>query len=133
LLAGAPLSAQQLDEARKEAMELGFHAAGRKDRPEDDATLTDRRKRAYTLAVKTYNRVRSVVAYVRFEQEDADAIAPSLGNRPFSKSSRQEAERADNDPPSEKPSEKPSDKRSDKPASLTPAPIGPANEDPLES
>jgi hypothetical protein len=121
LRARSPLSAAELDEARKEAMELAFYAGVRDDRA-DEAALADQRRRAYTLAVNTYNKVRSVISYIRYDFGDADSIAPALGNRPYSKSSKGPRDEKD----------EPADDDAAAGTALKPAPIGPVDEDPIE-
>jgi hypothetical protein len=38
----------------------------------------DRRQRAFSLFVKAYDQARRAIQYVRWQQGDADSIAPSL-------------------------------------------------------
>jgi hypothetical protein len=65
------------------------------------------RQRFFTLFVREYDQLRRAVTYVRWDQSDADAIAPSL----FLKGKRARVEApADDDKPAE-----------DKPANNTPA------------
>jgi len=42
------------------------------------AAWVDMRNRAFTLFVNAYDQVRRAVGYLRWNQEDADAVAPSL-------------------------------------------------------
>jgi hypothetical protein len=42
------------------------------------ADAADQRQRAYTLLLKTYDQVRRVVTFLRWESEDAEKFAPSL-------------------------------------------------------
>jgi hypothetical protein len=48
---------------------------------EGGTTATDMRVRAYSLLANTYAQVRRVVAFVRFDEGDANAFAPSIYGR----------------------------------------------------
>lgn len=54
----------------------------------------DTRARALTLLVRTYGEVRRMLTYVRWEQQDADDIAPSLYSGRRSKGGAKETEPA---------------------------------------
>lgn len=122
----APLTVAELDGYRRDAMELGFFSAKRKE-PTVDPALMAQRLRAFSLAIRCYNKARSVLAYVRYEQGDADEIAPPIANR-VTKSSKSEQ-------PDEPIAPIEPSKREEPVAGPTggiaPAPIGPVDEDPL--
>jgi hypothetical protein len=46
----------------------------------------DQRARAFTLFINAYDQCRRAVAYLRYQEDDAEAFAPSL--RPITRSSR---------------------------------------------
>ncbi|WP_437727172.1 hypothetical protein [Sorangium sp. So ce861] len=54
---------------------LGIREHGKGPGPTEAA---DKRARAFALLVHAYDQVRRAVAYLRWDEEDADAIAPSL-------------------------------------------------------
>lgn len=57
-------------------------ALGERDQPvaqsADSADPNERRKRAFTLFYRAYDQCQRAVGYLRWEEEDADAIAPTL-------------------------------------------------------
>lgn len=123
----APLTVAELDEYRRDAMELGFFSAKRGE-PTADPKLLEQRQRAFSLAIRCYNKARSVISYLRYEQGDADEIAPAIANRPGAKSAKSEQ-------PDEPIAPIEPSKREEPVAGPTggiaPAPIGPVDEDPL--
>ncbi|AUX30841.1 MULTISPECIES: hypothetical protein [Sorangium] len=54
---------------------LGIREHGNGPGPTEAA---DKRARAFSLLVHAYDQIRRAVAYLRWDEEDADAIAPSL-------------------------------------------------------
>ncbi|WP_437946670.1 hypothetical protein WME98_38120 [Sorangium sp. So ce296] len=54
---------------------LGIREHGKGPGPTEAA---DKRARAFSLLVYAYDQIRRAVAYLRWDEEDADAIAPSL-------------------------------------------------------
>jgi hypothetical protein len=55
---------------------LGVRELGSEPAPVEDAA--DRRLRAFSLFVRAYDSVRRAVSYLRWEEGDAEALAPSL-------------------------------------------------------
>jgi hypothetical protein len=56
-----------------------LRAIGEKEQaPAVVADASARRARAFTLFVRAYDQVRRAVTYLRWEDDDADLIAPSL-------------------------------------------------------
>jgi hypothetical protein len=56
-----------------------IHAVGRRDKkPASIAALSKIRDQAFTLLVSAYDQVRRGIAYLRWNEGDADEIAPSL-------------------------------------------------------
>jgi|LNFM01.1.fsa_nt_gb hypothetical protein len=109
----SPLNRDELDAARQQAIELASSGASRNARDEDAARLADDNRRAYHLAVTTYNKVRSVTQFLRYDSRDADDFAPPLGNKPYSKRAAKSAETVERTPSPTQP-------------------VGPAIEPPLE-
>jgi hypothetical protein len=60
-------------------------AVGDREQTPTQIDAAERRQRAFSLFVKAYDQARRAIQYVRWEQGDADSIAPSLysgrGNR----------------------------------------------------
>jgi hypothetical protein len=81
-LAGkTPVTRAEIDRAAELSLKL-IHALGRRRAGSDGAGLPsrheDERARAFRLVVRTYHQARRAVAYLRWDEGDADAIAPSL-------------------------------------------------------
>ena len=53
-------------------------AVGDREQTPTQIDAADRRQRAFSLFVKAYDQARRAIQYVRWEQGDADSIAPSL-------------------------------------------------------
>lgn len=111
----SPTSREELDAAREQAMELAAIGAGRSARDQDDASLVDEKRRVYHFVVTTYNKLRSVVRYLRYELDDAETFTPSLGNKSPKRAAKSEEPVA--------PTPVPSDPT---------GPAGPSDESPLE-
>ena len=73
-----PVTVADLDRAETIASVFAT-ALGENARAGSSGTpLAELRARAYTYFVRTYDEVRRAIAFVRFDDEDADEIAPSL-------------------------------------------------------
>lgn len=86
LEAHTAVTAVELDRAEALANELA-RAVGMREQTDPATSPTALlRDRAWTLFVRTYDEVRRAVVWLRWREEDADAIAPSLwqgrGGRP---------------------------------------------------
>jgi hypothetical protein len=67
-----------------------FEIAGRRRRRRQTVQkASDVRARAFTLLMRNYERVRLAVQYLRFEQGDADKIAPTLFGKRVSRKQRE--------------------------------------------
>jgi hypothetical protein len=77
---------------RTQAFEL-IEAVGLRERaPANVGEVALERQKAFTLLVKTYDKARSAVSYLRADEGDAEAIAPSLyaGRGPSRRTSKEE-------------------------------------------
>jgi hypothetical protein len=81
LFARSPSTREELDQARKEAIELVTKRVDSMRRDPGDLERADLERRAYHLLVTTYNKVRSAVQFLRYDFDDADTFAPALGQR----------------------------------------------------
>lgn len=73
-----PLSEEQLLRGKHLAARLVVGVAVRTTTRAQRTSVTIERRRAYTLMVRAYDEARRMVAFVRWHEGDADAIAPSL-------------------------------------------------------
>jgi hypothetical protein len=73
-----PLTTAELNQANALAEKLVTAVGVREQAPVVVAAATDRRVRAYSLLLKTYDEARRAVAFLRWKKQDVDAIAPSL-------------------------------------------------------
>lgn len=64
-------------------------AGRRRHRRRNVQQASDMRARAFTLLMRNYERVRLAVQYLRFEQGDADKIAPTLFGKRISRKQRE--------------------------------------------
>lgn len=64
-------------------------AGRRRHRRDNVQEASDMRARAFTLLMRNYERVRVAVQYMRFDQGDADAIAPTLFGKRTSRKQRE--------------------------------------------
>ena len=71
------LQASELKHAQLLADRL-ISAVGDREQTPTQIDAADRRHRAFSLFVKAYDQARRAIQYVRWEQGDADSIAPSL-------------------------------------------------------
>jgi hypothetical protein len=71
------LPASELKHAQLLADRL-ISAVGDREQTPTQIDAADRRQRAFSLFVKAYDQARRAIQYVRWEQGDADSIAPSL-------------------------------------------------------
>jgi hypothetical protein len=89
-------------------------ALGVRDQPgvkaTDPTSPTERRARAYTLFVTAYDECRRAVHYLRWHEDDADVIAPSL----FATRTRNASQPANDQP--QPPTDAPAPAGADKPA-----------------
>lgn len=84
---------QELDRADKLATRMLRLFGLREQAPAVTAAWADSRARAFTLLFRHYDAARRAVAYLRWHQGDADAIAPSLyAGRNQGKSSKTDAD-----------------------------------------
>jgi hypothetical protein len=72
------ISDQELQQANRLMLQLLGAVATRKRMPDEVLAATDIRQRMYTLFCNTYSQVRRAVCFLRYEEGDADEIAPSL-------------------------------------------------------
>lgn len=72
------LSAAELDAAETLADDLISAVGHREQAPVIVADAADKRQRAFSLLVKTYDQARRAISYLRWNKSDIDAIAPSL-------------------------------------------------------
>lgn len=72
-----PATEAEIARARKLGPEL-ISALGKRDRNESASFAADRRARAFTLLVRAYDQVRRALTFLRWNEGDADVIAPSL-------------------------------------------------------
>ena len=104
-----PVSRDQLQRLAGLAEKL-LQLLGIRDQiPERAAAAADVRIRAFTLLDEAYDAVRRAVTYLRWDEDDADAIAPPLRSRPVN---RKPAEKDDTVPATAMPA----DKKKDEPA-----------------
>ncbi len=68
----------ELDEAESAVSTLLTDIGLREQTPAMREANSLTRQRAYTLFVKTYDKVRKAVSYLRWDEDDADEFAPSL-------------------------------------------------------
>ncbi|MCU0693646.1 MAG: hypothetical protein MUF54_19840 [Polyangiaceae bacterium] len=69
---------EELDRADKIAAHMLRLVGLREQAPEIAAEAADERDRAFTLFMRNYDQVRRAVTYLRWDEDDADEIAPSL-------------------------------------------------------
>ncbi len=68
----------ELDEVEQMADSL-TNALGIKEQgPSRSSAVSDQRQRVYTLFLRAYNQARRIVIFLRWDEGDADTIAPSL-------------------------------------------------------
>ena len=68
----------ELDRAEKISMALLRYVGLREQAPTTVAAKIDLRARAFTLLTRSYDQVRRAVTYLRWDEDDADTVAPSL-------------------------------------------------------
>jgi hypothetical protein len=68
----------ELEHAEKVAMRMMSVVAIRQQSPARVAAATEMRARAFTLFSRAYDQVRRTVIFLRWDEDDADAFAPSL-------------------------------------------------------
>jgi hypothetical protein len=86
------VEAGELDRAEKLAMHIVRLVGLREQSPAAVAAVADRRARAFTLFVKSYDQVRRAISFVRWNERDVETIAPSLYAGRKRKDSSQEPE-----------------------------------------
>jgi hypothetical protein len=89
---------EELDRAEVLADDINEGLGRRQHRQPGKAAAALERQQAFTLMVTAYDKLRRAVTYVRWEQGDADKIAPSLyggRRRPKKVENAEEAERVD--------------------------------------
>src|SRR5688572_5909064 len=72
------LQAAELDAAEALADRLVSGVGAREQGPTIVLEAADRRRRAFSLFARAYDQARRAVIYLRWDQGDADDIAPSL-------------------------------------------------------
>ena len=72
------VQASELDEAERLYQQLMNAYALRNQRSSSVAAATDDRQRAYTLLVRAYDQARRAMTYLRWAENDADTLVPSL-------------------------------------------------------
>jgi len=72
------ISLEELDRADKIAAHMLRLVGLREQAPEMVAAAAEERDRAFTLFVRSYEQVRRAVLFLRWDEDDADEIAPSL-------------------------------------------------------
>jgi hypothetical protein len=72
------LKLTDIQDVDKLALRLTGAVAQREQSPERVAEVTDIRLRMFTLLLRTYDEIRRGIQYLRWHEEDADTIAPSL-------------------------------------------------------
>ena len=84
-----PIEESELDAADELYRRMTMASASRAQASEKAAAWGDERQRAYTLLVKAYDQARRAALYLRWAQDDADSVVPSLwkgrGARPGTK------------------------------------------------
>jgi hypothetical protein len=75
---GWPIKREDLQRAEAIAVAILRTVGLQEQGPTAIAATTDARLRAFTLFVRTYDHVRRGISYLRWEQDDVEAIAPSL-------------------------------------------------------
>jgi hypothetical protein len=68
----------ELERAEKLAMHMVRLVGLREQSPAMVAAVSEQRTRAYTLFINCYHQVRRAIGFIRWNEEDADTIAPSL-------------------------------------------------------
>lgn len=112
--------------------------------PPPTGDAADRRARAFSLFARAYDQIRRAVIYLRWDEGDADVIAPSLykgrGGRPRAEAAPADAKPADAAPADAEPADakaadgKPAEAKAAeaKPADAKPAEAKPADAKPAE-
>jgi len=72
------ITLKELDRADKIVAHMLRLVGLREQAPEIVAAAAEERDRAFTLFVRSYEQVRRAVLYLRWDEDDADEIAPSL-------------------------------------------------------
>jgi len=72
------LTKEELDAHRAFALEFVQATAYRDMPPDAAASLGDMRQRVYTLFFRAYDQVRRAIIFLRWDEDDADTIIPSL-------------------------------------------------------
>ena len=80
LESATPVTSPELDHAEALSNAL-FTTIGENEHAVSSSPTAAMRQRAYTLFVRTYDEVRRLVTYLRWDEDDADEIAPSLFSR----------------------------------------------------
>ncbi len=85
--------------AENVADRLATALALKETKTEGGTAAADLRQRAFTLLVQTYNEARRAVTYVRWHEDDADDLAPSLYTKGTRRRAPEEEEPAPAVPP----------------------------------
>jgi len=78
MLQGHFLTLEDLNAGDELALQMLRACALRKQRTEESARASEMQKRAFTLLLRTYDRVRRAVELARCDEGDASSIAPSV-------------------------------------------------------
>lgn len=81
-----PADLVRAEELSRQLLEI---AGRRRRRRQNVQKASDVRARAFTLLMRNYERVRLAVQYMRFDQGDADKIAPTLFGKRVSRKQRE--------------------------------------------
>lgn len=73
-----PLTVADLDRAEGAAHRLATELGVRDQAAAGSSPADDLRRRAFTLFVRTYDQARRLVTFLRWHEDDADSIVPSL-------------------------------------------------------
>jgi hypothetical protein len=102
-----PFTREQLTRVEQAANRLTALVGIREQTPDRAADAANLQRRAYRLLDAAYSEVRRVVTYLRWSEDDAEAIAPPLRSRPITR----------------KPADKPADGTSDATPPAAAAPV----------
>ncbi len=72
------ITPDELDQAELIGEQLVSAVGGRDQPPANVADITDQRQRNFTLFLNAYDEVRRAISFLRWKEDDAERIAPSL-------------------------------------------------------
>ena len=121
----SPVRREDLEAAEDAANALFVAMGQREQAPPAVTDAADVRQRAFTLFVRTYDELRRAISYLRWHEDDVDAIIPSL----WSGKAQRKRDAAD---PAPAPSPEPTPSPSDEPTKDPVRPFGPDFPSPFE-